>query len=317
MLVYRKGRKEVSRHRVSIQNLERTCGSIFLDSGAHSLFTEFHIKPERKGIIVGYDYYKSKRFKTYVDRYAEFIKKHKDAIDFYVNVDAIFEPNLSWKVLKYLENEHGLNPIPVLHYGTPMKWVDKHIDHGYDYLGIGGLGQEVSKQMYYAWADRLFDRICPWPARTPIVKTHAFAINSHSLLIRYPWYSVDGSSWAKLAGYGCIYVPHVRWGKFNFSVSPYIIGFSYRSKARKVKGAHYLSLSTSQQTAVRKWLDHIGMPIGKVDKEGNPIRPGVLSQYNSRAISNLLFFQELCKWLPPYPAKFNVIPRKGLLGGGD
>ena len=316
MLVYKKKRQQVSKNRVYTTGKERTCGSIFLDSGAHTLFTEFWIKPERKGLNPGYSYYRSKRFKAYVDKYAEFVKAHLDVLDHYVTVDAIFEPRISWQVTKYLEREHGLSPVPVLHFGTPMKWVEKYLAGGYDYLGIGGLGQEVSKQMYYAWADRLFDRLCDNQDRTPCVRTHAFAINSYPLVIRYPWYSVDGSSWAKLAGYGCVYVPHVRWGKFDFSVSPYIIGFSHRSRARKVKGAHYLSCSRTEQAAVQKWLDHIGLKVGSVDKDGNPTEVGVLSQYNSRAVANLRFFEELQKWLGPYPRRFNVVPRKGLFGGG-
>ena len=160
MLVYKKKRQQVSKNRVYTTGKERTCGSIFLDSGAHTLFTEFWIKPERKGLNPGYSYYRSKRFKAYVDKYAEFVKAHLDVLDHYVTVDAIFEPRISWQVTKYLEREHGLSPVPVLHFGTPMKWVEKYLAGGYDYLGIGGLGQEVSKQMYYAWADRLFDRLC-------------------------------------------------------------------------------------------------------------------------------------------------------------
>jgi hypothetical protein len=304
----------VSKHHVAVTHLPRTVGSIFLDSGAHSLYSIEVINKDHKD---GYAYYRTKRFKRYVNRYAQFLKEHAEAIDHYVNVDAIFNPELTWQVQKYLEEYHGLKPIPVIHYGTPFKWVDRYLNAGYTYLGIGGLGQEVTRKMYYDWADRLFDKLCPDSNhRKPIVKTHGFAMTSYPLLIRYPWFSVDSASWAKLAGFGCIYVPHLRNGIFDFSKTPYTIGFSYRSEAAKVSGSHYLSLRDGEKKVVEQWLDHIKMPMGEVDKEGKPIEYGVLSQYNARAVANLLFFEKLCEWLPKWPWAFKVRVKRGFFPEG-
>lgn len=280
-----------------------TAGEFFLDSGAHSLYN-IHArgKPARRK----YDYFTTPEFWEYVDEYAAFVKKRAAGLDYYATVDVIFNPKLSWKVLKYLEQEHGLSPVPVIHYGTPMKWIERHVDAGYEFLGIGGLGQEAQKVNYLAWADQVFKFLCPPPSRLPIVRTHGFAMTAYSLLIRYPWWSVDSSSWAKAAGFGGIYVPQKRGGRFTFSVPPYSIGISNASPKVKIRGQHYHSWTPLEKAIVQEWLEKIGVPFGKVNAAGEPVEYGVLSQYNARAVANLKFFEELCEGLPKYPWPFKV-----------
>lgn len=292
--------------------------SLFLDSGAHSLYTEEVIKKGRVyreggGIAAGHKFYSSKEFWKYVDMYAAFVKKNKRGIDYYVNVDAIFDAEKSWEVLKYLENEHGLKPLPVIHYGASIKWIEKHLNAGYKFLGIGGLGQMVTSNMYRHWADRVFNFLCPGPSHMPLAKTHGFAMTAFWLMRRYPWWSVDSASWAKVAGYGSIYVPHQRNGKFTFEVDPYVIAFSHQSTATKLKGKHFYNLTSGEKKILRGWLEKIDMPLGKVDSEGETIDYGVISEYNARAVANLKYFEELCKWLPKWPWAFQLQPQEGFL----
>lgn len=156
-------------------------GSLFLDSGAHSLYSKY-----AKG--GDYSYFDSSDFWAYLDDYALWIKKYPHAFDYYANVDVIYNPELSWKVLKFLEQEHGLNPVPVIHSRTALKWVHKHLEAGYKYIGLGGLGQLTTKSQYYAWADSVFSILCPKSNDYhPIVDVHGFAMTSYDLLVRYPW----------------------------------------------------------------------------------------------------------------------------------
>lgn len=297
-------------------------GSFFLDSGAHSLFTKEvlnHTKGENSK-YKGFAYYKSPEFWQYVDAYAEFVKANLHAIDFYVNVDVIFSPKLSWKVLKYLEGEHGLNPLPVIHHGTPIKWIDKHLEAGYKFIGIGGLGQEVTKREYYEWADGVFDFLCPKPDRLPIVKCHGFAMTAYELLVRYPWWSVDSASWAKAGGFGIIFVPFYRKGKFTFEVKPMNLAVSTDSSfLKKGSGKHLKSMSGEAQKIISKWLEHIGVPLGSVDKHGKEKEWGVVSHHAARKIANLRYFEALCAWLPkwPWPFRSSLIKRQGFEGFGQ
>lgn len=302
-------RAYMSPHRVFVgENTERKCDSFFMDSGAHTLFTlkEIHTKHRNN-----YRWYRSRAFQNYLDTYAAFLKQHKDGIDFYANVDVIFHPELSWKALKYLENEHGLNPVPVIHYNTEMKWVDKHLECGYKLLGIGGLGQEAPKAAYIPWADTLYRHLGRNNDGKPCVRTHGFAMTSYDLMIRWPWWSVDSASWAKAAGFGSILVPHKRDGEFTFATAPYVIAFSHRSGAAKIKGKHYLTISKGEQAIVREWLKLIDVPLGSVNPDGSPIEYGVYSQYNARALACLRFYDRLTKWLPEWPWSFTRQPTSG------
>lgn len=283
-------------------------GLFFLDSGAHSLYTKHVIKRKHAD---GYAFYDTKEFWQYVDAYAGFIKEHHDSIDYYANVDVIFNPKKSWEVLKYLEREHGLFPIPVIHYGTSLEWVHKHLREGYTYLGLGGLGQEATAKAYRSWADGVFEIICPPPNRLPIVKTHGFAMTAYELLKRYPWFSVDSATWTKVGANGCIMVPHKRGKEFTFEIKPYHIIVSNESTTQESGGKHYKALSPNEKKTINEWLDLIEVPFGKTAKDGTIIEYGVTNRHSERKIANLKFFEGLRNWLPPYPWPFKGTANKG------
>jgi len=271
-----------------------------------------------------YSAYDTPEFWDYVERYAAFVKEHKKAIDVYVTIDVIFNPEMTWKVQKYLEEEHKLKPLPVIHWGTSLEWVKRYVKAGYEMIGLGGLGQEATKDLYYDWADRVYDYLCPAKSnRKPIVKTHGFAMTAYDLLIRYPWWSVDSASWCKAGGYGMIYVPRVRDGKFAFHyldcngtrqpVRPYNISVSSDSPQRKVAGRSMYNQSKEAQRTIQKWLDQIGVPLGSVDENGEMKEWGVVSTHSARKIANLRFFEAMCNSLPEWPWPFKGTPRETFL----
>lgn len=288
---------------------ERSYGHSFLDSGAHSLYVKYVIKLNQ-----GYGFFETDEFWKYVDSYARYVKKHKEGIDYYANVDVIFKPELSWKVLKYLEDAHGLNPVPVVHFGTDLKWLRKHMDEGYSYIGLGGLGQTVTKTDYFEWGDRVFSYICPKPSRLPIVKTHGFAMTSYDLLIRYPWYSVDSTSWIKTGAFGSILIPHRRKGSYVFHINPrqIIVSSSSPNSNNNVRNQNGGDFGQHRKL-VLDWLDHIGVPFGKNDSSGNVVEWGVINQNTARAVANMRFFRLLCNYLPKWPWPLSIRDKKGLL----
>lgn len=285
-------------------------GTLFLDSGAHSLYTKKVIKLKHSK---GYSYYETDDFWAYVDSYAAYVKENKEAIDYYANVDVIFNPELTWKVQKYMEDTHKLSPVPVVHFGTDLKWLKKYINTGHEYIGLGGLGQEVTRQQYYDWADKVYEFLCDNKNKTPIVKTHGFAMTSYSLLWRYPWFSVDSASWVKSAGFGRVYFPRKQKGKFTFDVSPYSIAVSGISPALKKRGQHLNTIAGKEADLIKEWLELIDVPLGSLDEEGKMKEWGVLSHHTARKIANLYFFQMMCDALPEWPWPFIARVKKGLL----
>lgn len=314
--------------------LSSAIGSLFMDSGAHALFNRKVLerpKQLKKQLAEGkvtkeayraemermrtdthwfYDL-KNPDFLAYLDSYARFIKKFGWAVDHYVTVDAIFDPAKSWEIQQYMEGTLGLRPLPVVHYGAPMKWVERYISAGHDYIGIGGLGQGVSKAEFFAWGDRLFGLLCPGPSYLPVAKTHGFAMTSWELMARWPWYSVDSASWVKAAAFGQIYVPHKRGGRYRFDESPYFLHVSAKSGNTGDKGRHLFTLEKAEQAIVYGWLEEIGVPLGKVDDKNEEVEYGIVSHHRARAQCNLTYFRRLAESLPAFPWPYYRRAAKG------
>ena len=183
---------------------------VILDSGAHSWYNTVFASAVNAGAYVrktaSYDMVKSPEFKKYLDDYIAFIYKYKDVIWQYINLDVVFNAEASWETQKYMES-CGLHPIPVIHFGEDTKWLKKYLDD-YDYIGIGGLGQGIGPASFIkSMGDPVFKMICGTKNLMPRAKTHGFAVTAPGLIFRYPWYSVDSTSFLKAAGFGIVMVP--------------------------------------------------------------------------------------------------------------
>ena len=154
-----------------------------LDSGAFALIG----RAMKKGGIdfSGFD---SVEFWEYADSYAQFIKRHSDAIDYYANIDVIYDPVRTWMNQFYFEREHGLRPLSVIHVGTSPEWIDKYIERGYDYIGFGGIAKGILKDGVTRWLNTMFDHICPPPSHLPTIKVHGFGVGNINHILDYPWY---------------------------------------------------------------------------------------------------------------------------------
>jgi len=279
---------------------------LFMDSGAHSLYTREVMKKiplNQRHRTDPYAYYETKEFWAYVDEYAKFINENKTAVQFYANVDVIFNPKLSWRVLKYLEREHGLHPVPVIHFGTDLKWLSRHLDAGYEYIGLGGLGQEAQKRNYIRWADEAFQLICPEPDYMPTVRVHGFAMGSPSLMKRYPWWSIDSASWVKSAGFGKIFLPRWKNGKWDF-FSHFAMDISEKSPSVKVSGKHVSNIPRLERESIRKWLEEIGIKMGDLATKTTDEQTA-MNHRSARIMANLCFYRGLARCLV-WPRPFKV-----------
>lgn len=324
--------------------------NLFLDSGAHSLYTEAvllnhrvdgedqaqadrikalsgrEVTMMRKAVpsmfkeVNRYEFYETDEFWAYVDQYAAYCKAREAELDYYVTVDAIFNPEITWKVQRYLEDEWKLNPMPVIHANTPYVWIKRYLKQGYELLGIGGLGQEVRRQAYYEWANGLYTYLCNNKKGVPCVRTHGFAMTSPDLMTRYPWWSVDSATWIKGAAFGMIFVPRMKGGQFVFDddALPYQIHVSYGSSSLSKEGMHYHSMPREVKETVHRWLGVIGIPAGSSDANGEELEWGVLSNHGARNIANLRFFEAMRLSRPPWPSKYTGAGHTpGLLDSDD
>ncbi len=286
--------------------------SHFLDSGAFTLWVQAKkYAAENGGSLAAY--YDTKEARQYLKRYAKFVTNEENAcaIDLYANVDVIGNPELTYRNQKILEDKYGLTPVPVVHFKTDLKWLRKYIDEGYELIGLGGLVGSTAQDGCQAWIDRCFEIACDTPDRLPCVKLHGFGVTSYKLMLRYPWYSVDSTSWTKIGAYGGIMVPHKRKGKFVFDEQPYLIKCSQESEDRKLLGRHYLTLTSAEKKIIKEWLDEIGILLGKLNSAGEITEYGVLTRHMERRAANLLFYEKMLETIPPYPWVFHSSRRQG------
>jgi hypothetical protein len=256
-----------------------------LDSGAHSLFN-LHARDTND-----FSYYESDEFWQYVDNYAVFVKKYKEFIDLYVNVDVIKNPELSWKVQCYLEEAHGLTPLPVVHHGSDLKWLKRYLDK-YEYIGLGGVASGAGRPDFYNFADGAFEMMCGEDG-LPKWKVHGFAMTSLATLMRYPFYSVDSTAWVKAARVGILYIPRQTKGQYDFTTMALQITVSEKSPLKTQHQKHYNTLSQAERTYIDTYLATLGVTFEEVT-----------SQYRPRDYVNVMYFHGVLATLPEWPWEF-------------
>lgn len=244
----------------------------FLDSGAYSAWS--------RGASID------------LDEYCAFIKANIEHITVYSNLDCIpgqkgKPPTAkekeeaaarSWDNFLYMRNE-GLSPLPVYHVGESTSWLHKMLDYGCDYIGLGGL-VGTPAPVRRRWLDSVFSMITDQHG-APMVKTHGFGVTSMPLMFRYPWYSVDSTSWIRVAASGCIYLPHSENGSFQFNRTPSIISVSNRNAlGQRESSKNYSNLHRYQQELVLKWLDMCGVSLADCQND-----------YGARATVTAYFFK--------------------------
>jgi hypothetical protein len=99
----------------------------------------------------------------------------------------------------------GLHPIPVFHQEESFEWLDKLLTDGEPYIGISS-SKDFWAEDQRKWLDQVFSILCDRKGR-PLVKTHGFGITNPRLLMRYPFYSVDSTTWTLTPGYGQVVIP--------------------------------------------------------------------------------------------------------------
>jgi hypothetical protein len=177
-----------------VKRLRDTGRQIFLDSGAFSAFTQ--------GVTIN------------LKQYCHYILRNMDLFEVISVLDAIGDytkpetlppaATQTYNNLKAME-QMGVYALPCYHYGEPEQVLEYYAEN-YEYITIGGM-VPISSPQLKVWLDRIWGRYLTNEDGTPKVKVHGFGLTSVPLMARYPWYSVDSSSWVQLGGMGNVFLP--------------------------------------------------------------------------------------------------------------
>ena len=224
--------------------------SIIVDSGAFSAWN--------KGVFID------------IEEYMRFCMKNIRA-DYFVNLDVIpaspgekliplketersaEEGFKNYKKLKKYIPEKKL--IHVFHQNEDFKWLKRMVD-SMDYIGLSPANDRTTREKVM-WLDKCMEYILSNKG-FPKIKFHGFAVTSLPLMKRYPWYSVDSSTWAVLAGGGGVYIPLNKKNSWEYSYSPMIVHMS----SVKVNKGHISFQSELLQKRIRNYLYELDIPTG-------------------------------------------------------
>ena len=274
---------------------------LFLDSGAYSAWKQ--------------------NVEIDIKEYIQFVKEHEEHLEVYANLDVIGDAEATLKNQHIMEKA-GLNPLPCFHHKESIKYLKKYLSK-YKYIALGGM--VGIKGDLSIWLDDLFTNYLTDKKGMPIVKVHGFGLTSLRLMLRYPWYSVDSTSWVLTSRLGSVYVPRYRSGKFIYDKDAWKICVSSRSPDKKA-GVHIEAFSPKQQEIVFQYFKDKGYCLGKseyktvnegyeleknerfISKVENGkrkveiiVEDGLCNNYMLRDELNVVFFFDLERHLPEWP----------------
>ena len=222
--------------------------------------------------------------------YIEFIQRNMPLIAAYVSLDTIpgkggvmdrsqseiEESARASSANHRIMQKEGLAPIPVFHQGERFYWLEKMIEEGEPYIGVSPyLRSSVSDII--AWMDKCFTLLTDSEGR-PVAKTHGFGVTGYRAMIRYPWFSVDSTTWAIAPGYGILKIPVEGVdGKPDFKIPPrqvYLSGADTKNKG----AAHFDALSEHEQDWARKFIADCGYTVTDA-RNSYPARQNIYIKY--------------------------------------
>lgn len=274
-----------------------------------------------------------------IQKYIDFIKEHERYISVYANLDVIGDAEATLRNQRLME-EAGLSPLPCFHVGEDFKYLEYYVQN-YDYIALGGLvgKREVDLGRKAAWLDKCFSEFICDSAGIPKVKVHGFGLTSLRFMVRYPWYSVDSTSWVVHSRMGTVLVPRYRKGKWIYNESAWKVCVSTRSPSRTEAGKHFDNYSLMEREVILEYFNMKGFKMGSSvfeyrspdsELKGNErwvekrqkgaterlveimIERGLCNAYEYRDKINVMYFRDLEKVLPEWPSTFS---RKNVLRG--
>jgi hypothetical protein len=237
--------------------------AITLDSGAFSAYRQ--------------------NIEIHIDDYIAFVHENKKHLVSYVNLDVINDGERSLQNY-HIMRSNSLDPVPVWHTQTSLRYLLDYLKHT-DYIGIGAIANmNNSKRLKYL--DDLFSNYLTDDNGMPIAKFHGFGLGSREIIARYPWYSVDSTTWVEYSKNGIVLIPPYKNGQNTYDEDPWKVNVTFRGKTPH---KHLLTAPARERQIILRYLDDKGFKIGKSRiRQANTGPKEMLEETVEEGISNTL-----------------------------
>lgn len=239
-----------------VDEMRANNAKVFLDSGAFSAYT--------LGVTIDLPTYVD-----YIQRNIDIIRE-EDGIKMASVLDGIGDPLATYRNQLHMEYL-GFRPLPCFHAGEDERYLEWYVAN-YEYITLGGMVGSRTEALI-VWLDRIWDRYLVDGSGRPKVKVHGFGITAIPIMERYPWHSVDSSSWIQSASFGTIV--HPKYGPLTVSE---------KAPSRHDAGQHVSTLSEIEREHVLRDLESQGFSYERLS-----------TSYQSRVAYNLWAYGEINK----------------------
>lgn len=221
----------------SVDMIRKDKRQVFLDSGAFSMWS--------LGAKVDI-----KAYCRYIQKNEDIVRKD-DGVLLASVMDAIGDAEGTLRNQQEMERL-GVQPLPCFHFGEDPKYLEHYISK-YKYITLGGMVAQETWQLEL-WLDEIWEKYLVDGAGRAKVKVHGFGLTTPKLMRRYPWHSVDSSSWVQQAKVGIVLLLPEAKG----------VDVSNQSPRRKIAGQHYLTFPESQKTSISRKLTDEGVDLERM-----------------------------------------------------
>lgn len=170
--------------------------NLFADSGAYTAWT--------KGDPID------------IDDYINWLKHNEKHLTIYAPLDVIGDWKETKKNHEYMQ-KNGVNPVPVFHSSNPRAPYSRleEICEEFDYIALGGVaGAGIKKEVLLNHFDCCFKIIGKHWKNGRKIKVHGFGVTTPRLMARYPFYSVDSTTWLNGGRFGQMFT----WDVYKYKI---------------------------------------------------------------------------------------------------
>lgn len=135
----------------------------------------------------------------FIQLYVDHIKTNCHNYELYMTIDLervaknIFERHFKIEAM-------GIKPVPVFHGDSTVDWIKKYADKGHDLIAIASWRTlRNGREQFRRYMDAVFG-----VSEKLKIRIHGLAFTALYQLFEFPFWSVDSSSWSRVAGYGGI-----------------------------------------------------------------------------------------------------------------